>query len=247
MWRFEIHDVLTSTLDYCRQRASLNEESGLVVIAHEQSAGRGTRGRKWSGSRDNLALTFLLYGDEEGRFLSSLPFMTALALYDSCMACLASVAREMDVGISPFQLKWPNDLLLNGGKLSGILIESGHNERGQWISVGTGVNLASAPQIEGRRTSFLGEVCHPPHPVIFARILTKMMTKWLTHWQKEGNDVIYKAWLKRAHPVGTRLSIASAHNVMSGLFDGIDSYGRLLLRQDDGMVVSVATGDVFCL
>lgn len=246
-WRFEIHDVLASTLDYCRQKILQNEEAGFVVIAHEQRAGRGTRGRKWSGGRGNLALNFLLYDDEKKNLLSVLPFMTALALYDACLSYVPAVYKKEHENPALFQLKWPNDLLLNGGKMAGILIESGHNDKGKWLSVGVGVNLCSAPEIAERKTAFFAELGPAPHLVLFAKMLMNMMREWLIHWQEEGNDAIYKAWLKRAHPVGTKLRIVNTPDVMNGSFSGIDSYGRLLLRLDRGDIVSVATGDIFCV
>ncbi|UMM63380.1 biotin--[acetyl-CoA-carboxylase] ligase [Aristophania vespae] len=242
-WRFEIYDALTSTLDFCRKRASLNEKAGLVVIAHEQSAARGTRGRKWSSDRGNLALTFLLYEDEEGKLLSVLPFIAALALYDACIES-APISHKI---ASQFQLKWPNDLLLNGRKLSGILIESGYNERGRWVNVGIGVNLVSAPQLSDRATASFSEIVPPPYNVTFAKLIIKSVTKWLKRWQDEGNDVIYRSWLSYAHPVGSRIRVSRSNDILSGFFNGIDSHGRLLLQQEDGYIIPVATGDVFCL
>jgi BirA family biotin operon repressor/biotin-[acetyl-CoA-carboxylase] ligase len=135
-------------------------------------------------------------------------------------------------------LKWPNDLMLRGKKVAGILLE----RSGDRIAVGIGINLASAPVVPGREAaSFGGEIA----PEAFAPLLAGSFARLLDLWRKNEPASLAQAWLARAHPLGTALSVHSASDeIVSGRFEGIEPDGALILRREDGDIDIVRAGDV---
>ena len=135
-------------------------------------------------------------------------------------------------------LKWPNDVLLLGKKLAGILLE----RSGDRVVVGFGVNLASAPDLPDRQSASLaGDVS----PEAFAPLLAASFTRLLDLWRRSEPGLLAQAWLARAHPIGTRLTVHSSSNEnVSGRFDGLEADGALRLRLDGGALEIVRAGDV---
>ena len=157
----------------------------------------------------------------------------------SLVAGLA-LAEAVDIAApgSPLMLKWPNDLLLDGGKLAGILLE----RSGDRVVVGIGVNLASAPAVEGRRIADLGGCIMPQ---AFAPLLAASMGRVLAAWRSSQPEAFARAWLARAHPPGTELWVhADDAQPLTGRFDGIDPDGTLRLRLADGSVRAIHAADV---
>lgn len=135
-------------------------------------------------------------------------------------------------------LKWPNDLLLDGGKLAGILLE----RSGERVAVGFGVNLAEAPRIEGRPTASLGGAIRPQ---AFAPLLAGSFTRGLERWRSEPLEAVADRWLAEAHPLGTRLKVHGDSGAsVSGRFEGLGADGSLLLRTDEGAIETIRAGDV---
>ena len=138
----------------------------------------------------------------------------------------------------PLQLKWPNDLMLAGKKLAGILLE----RSGQRVAIGFGVNLAAPPVLPDRRGGSLGGIVLPE---AFAPLLAGSFARLLDLWRQSPPAMLAHAWLARAHPVGTPLTVHSGHNeTESGTFDGIDPDGALRLRREDGSLDVIRAGDV---
>ncbi len=135
-------------------------------------------------------------------------------------------------------LKWPNDVMLLGKKLAGILLE----RSGDRVAVGFGVNLASAPKLSDRKGAALGRQVAPQ---AFAPLLAGSFARLLGLWRESAPRLLAQAWLARAHPIGTQLTVhSSAEETLSGRFDGIEPDGALRLRHDDGTLVIVRAGDV---
>ncbi|MCQ9154619.1 biotin--[acetyl-CoA-carboxylase] ligase [Acidomonas methanolica] len=235
-WRLELHDTLESTSDFCRARAEQGEEDGLAVLARRQTKGRGTRGRNWDDPGGNLALSFLLRPDPLLPLLTALPFLVAVAAFDAISPALRD-ARALSI-------KWPNDLLLNGAKTAGILIESGGGAQ-PWIVVGLGVNIRRAPEIPGRRTTCLAEGSDtPPDVVTLAQDVLAEVARLRAVFEAGGFDPVRALWLERAHPLGTPLAVKGLDHYHEGLFNGLDGDGRLLLRTAGGKDLRLMTGDV---
>lgn len=159
---------------------------------------------------------------------------------------LTAVALEEAVrtfGVEP-TLKWPNDLLVGGAKLSGILLE----RAGDAIAVGIGVNLSAAPEGLDRAATSLAAHGVTIAPDIFAEVLAESFGRWLERWRGEGMWPVRERWLARAHPEGTALTARLADGTsVDGLFSGLDSSGALMLRLADGTSRAIHAGDVFLL
>lgn len=140
-------------------------------------------------------------------------------------------------------LKWPNDLLIHGAKLSGILLERVDDA----VIVGFGVNLAHHPADTERPATSLAAHAPAPDPHVFAETLAEIFARWLSRW-RDGIGPVRDRWLQRAHPIGTALTARLADGTsVDGLFNGLDSDGALILRLADGRARVIHAADVFLL
>ena len=216
-----------STNDWIRaHRATLTD--GQWVRADRQTAGRGRLGRPWSTATGNLAASLWALPRAGEGAPAELSFIAALALHDACCAHVLP---------GRLALKWPNDLLLDGAKLSGILLE----REGPGVIIGIGVNLAHAPEIPGRTTIALPAPA--PAPADFLAHLATAFEARRSQWQNEGFAAIRADWLARAHPVGAPLKLTSGER-FQGRFAGLGTDGALHLELADGTLHVVHAGDV---
>ena len=206
---------------------------GVWLRAERQNAGKGRQGRAWDSPAGNLYISTLI------RLRPSDPPAATLAL-------VAAVALEETVrtfGVSA-TLKWPNDLLVDGAKLSGILLERVEDA----VILGIGVNLAHHPENLDRAATSLAAHGPAPDPALFAETLAESFERWVARWRGEGLASVRDRWLARAHPAGTALTARVADgSALDGLFDGLTSEGALILRLADGTRRVIHAGDVFLL
>ncbi|CUJ87052.1 Bifunctional protein BirA [Ruegeria denitrificans] len=231
--------------------STLNEAARLAptapgpvwIMAHHQTAARGRRGRVWANPKGNLAATLLMrpQGNPEQAALRS--FVAALALFDACVA----VTGRAD-GLS---LKWPNDVLLNGGKLAGILLESTGKGGGvSHLAIGIGVNLSEAPpayaveQSAVRPVSLLSETGAAVLPEDFLTELAAAYARYETQFVTYGFEPIRTAWLSRAARLGEVITARTSTSETVGTFETVDSNGNLVLKTAKGRV-SIPAADVF--
>ena len=209
---------------------------GRWLVARRQTAGRGRQGREWFDGAGNFMGSTAVLLAEGGPPPASLSFVAALAVRDAAVAVLGEDA--------PLGLKWPNDVLLDGGKLSGILLEMvrGH------IVVGIGVNLARAPQIEGRKTAAMADVTGTPPPLEdFAASLAAAFDRRLEAWRTYGLGATLHAFLARSiHAQGSSMTVHDTDgSILSGTFAGLEeSDGALRLRLADGSERVIRAGDI---
>jgi len=209
-------------------------DSGAVeggwLVALEQEAGKGRQGRTWISAKGNFSgstIVTLRAGDPPAATLS--------------LAAGLALAEAIDVAIpaQPLMLKWPNDLMLLGRKVAGILLE----RSGDRVVIGFGVNLASAPALDDRRAASLDSAITPQ---AFAPLLAASFARLLDLWRSCDSAALARAWQERAHPVGTRLTVhVSQDEVVGGGFAGLDPDGALRLRLDDGSIQVIRAADVF--
>ena len=222
-----------STNDWLRTHAATLAD-GQWVSADRQTKGRGRMARAWEAPEGNLAASLWAVPREGEGAAAELSFVAALALHDVC-ATHVKPGRLM--------LKWPNDLLLDGAKLSGILLE----REGNGVIVGIGVNLAAAPEVAGRKTIALADVAPAPKPAAFLEALAAAFEARRIAWAREGFAAIREAWLARAHPVGAPLKLTSpgkGGDALEGRFAGLGADGALHLELAPGQVHVVHAGDV---
>lgn len=192
-------------------------------------------GRVWESPRGNLYASALVDLQPDDPDAATLALVAAVALYDAIAIWAPAI-----------QLKWPNDVLLgNGAKLSGILLE----RKGDAVVVGFGVNLAHHPHELDRLVSSIAALgVVPPTPAKFLDALADTFARWLARWRTDGMGVISAAWLTRAHPVGTALTVNLPDcERLEGLFDGLSDECALRLRLADGAVRVIHAGDVFLI
>lgn len=226
-----ILDQTDSTMaEAARRRDSLAAPTW--ILARHQTAAHGRRGRPWSMPPGNFAATLALQpkGDPAQAALRS--FMAAVALYR---------ALAMLVAPQALSLKWPNDVLLNGGKVAGILLESaGKGGTVDHLSIGIGVNLAAAPnaaQVEPRAVppvSIVGAGGNPTSPEDFLFWLASHFADLEHQFQQFGFDPIRHLWLKHAARLGEVITARLPSEQITGTFHTIDAAGHLILNTAKG-------------
>lgn len=209
---------------------------GLWLRAEQQTGGRGRQGRAWVSPPGNLYASTLVRLRPSDPEAASLALVAAVAVEDVVRVYLGTAAIAV--------LKWPNDLLVNGAKLSGILLE----RAGDAVVVGIGVNLAHHPESLERATTSLAAHGATVDPARFLETLADTFTRWLGVWRGQGLGPVRARWLDRAHPVGTALTARLPDDsTVEGLFDGLDSSGALVLRLADGSRRVIHAADIFLL
>jgi BirA family transcriptional regulator, biotin operon repressor / biotin---[acetyl-CoA-carboxylase] ligase len=223
---------IDSTNEEAKRLAASGEAGPLWIVAREQTEGRGRRGRAWVSQTGNLFATLFTKAALPGA--AQLSFVAALAAAEA----LEAYAPAQDI-----RLKWPNDVLLNGRKTSGILLESCGNDR---VAIGIGINLASHPQnTEFPATCVVAEIGFAPEPEDLLPRLARRMAAWYEMWHRDGFAPVRAAWSSRAQGVGLSIRVRLAEREMEGLFEDIDDEGALLLKGPSGARTRITAGDVF--
>jgi len=212
-------------------------------LAGEQTAGRGRRARAWASPRGNFHGTLLLYPTEPAATVALRSFAAALALRDAFVA-LTDLPGA-------FALKWPNDVLLNGGKVAGILLESAGAGQGvAQLAIGIGVNLIAAPdasQVEPGAlppVSLLAETGLRVTPEAFLNALAPAYAAWEQTFTQQGFAPLRRAWLDHAARLGEPIRARTGTETREGIFEAIDETGALILRQSHGSV-AIPAAEVF--
>jgi len=217
-------DRIGSTNDEAMRLASLGADPGLVIVADEQMSGRGRLGRAWSSPPGNLYMSVLLPLDRDVPELAQLSFVAALALYDA--------TRDFLPATTPLMLKWPNDVLLAGGKLAGILLETFCRPGGsvEAVILGIGVNLRHGPADTPYPVACLSD--HGPlvAPDVFLPVLLQRLSHWRACWRRDGFAGLASAWQARAHPLGYPLRAKVGNRLLEGRFAGLAEDGALMLE-----------------
>jgi BirA family transcriptional regulator, biotin operon repressor / biotin---[acetyl-CoA-carboxylase] ligase len=232
-------DRVDSTNAEALRRASAGEPGPLWIVAWEQSAGRGRRGRAWVSLPGNLHATLMLTDPAPPASAPELGFVAGLALHDATAAAAPSLAAGL-------ALKWPNDLLCAGRKIAGILIEGEGDPVA--VAVGIGVNCRHHPDAsEFPATDFAAEGASVDASALFNELAAAMDGR-LEQWNRgRGFAEIRVAWLERAAGVGEEVRVRLSGREMTGRFETIDELGRLMLRTGSGEVEAIAAGEVFPL
>lgn len=213
------------------------------ILGGEQTAGRGRRARAWASPRGNFHGTLLLHPAEPAAVVALRSFAAALALREAFVALTGLPAS--------FALKWPNDVLLNGGKVAGILLESSGAGQGvQALAIGIGVNLIAAPdasQVEAGAVppvSLLGETGLRVTPEAFLDVLAPAYAQWEQVFVTEGFAPLRREWLAHAARLGDTIRARTGTETREGVFETIDDSGALILRQSHGPV-AIPAAEVF--
>jgi BirA family transcriptional regulator, biotin operon repressor / biotin---[acetyl-CoA-carboxylase] ligase len=221
------YDRIGSTNDEARRLAREGAPEGTIICAREQTAGRGRRGRVWASPPGNLYASLIVRPDCPAGKAAQLGFAAGLAVGDAVRAKLPAI-----VGLS---YKWPNDVLVCGRKLAGILLESetkvGPEADEAFVIVGIGVNLVSSPrEVDFPATSVVEEGLDPPPPSALVDEIMKHFQGWLQRWRIAGFAPVRTAWLAHAASIGELIRLRLEATTLHGRFVDIDHEGALLLE-----------------
>jgi BirA family biotin operon repressor/biotin-[acetyl-CoA-carboxylase] ligase len=238
-YRLVAHESVTSTMAEARALAEQGAEDGTLVWAREQTGGKGRQGRGWESPPGNLYLTLVLRPECAPGEAAQLGFAAAVALGDA----IGSVCPPLDV-----TYKWPNDVLLNGRKVAGLLLESKSAADGglEWLLLGLGANVERFPEDTAYPATSLrfegtpGEVT----AVDLLEAFGRHFLNWASRWLDEGFSPVRGAWLKHAANKGAEIQVRLPNETLTGTFVDVDPDGRLLLDTGQG-TRTIAAGDVF--
>jgi BirA family biotin operon repressor/biotin-[acetyl-CoA-carboxylase] ligase len=233
------YDTIDSTNEEAKCLARAGAEEGTLVWALEQTAGRGRRGHAWASPRGNLYASLILRPGCPASRAAQLGFVAALAVGDT----LGSTCKRLE-GVSH---KWPNDVLVHGHKIAGILLESelGEGEIPEFVVLGVGINLISSPQdTEFPATSIAEQGLGPISPADALEEFARNFHAWVRRWREDGFAPIRTAWLANAMPLGEPIRVRLDAAVLRGRFLDIDEHGALVLEVA-GEIRRISAGEVF--
>lgn len=245
--RLAYFDRLGSTNAEAMERARAGEAGPIWFVTTEQTAGRGRRHRPWVAPRGNLASSILEVLDVTPGVAATLGFAAGLALESALQALTAQAVAVRGAPLEiDYRLKWPNDVLANGRKLGGILLEAENVADGRLaVVVGIGTNVVAHPtDTPYPATSLKALGLDVTAEDVFAA-LSESWTDLRALWDRgRGFGEIRRLWLSRAKGLGEPVSIRSGTTVIEGLFDSIDDTGCLIVRTREGRQIPIAAGDV---
>jgi BirA family biotin operon repressor/biotin-[acetyl-CoA-carboxylase] ligase len=233
---FRIEQVaeIDSTNEACRRRALAGEAGGLVIRADRQSAGRGRRGRSWVSPPGNLYASILLRTQR--------PAPEAVALGFAAVAAMGDVAEALLPPQAQVRHKWPNDLLIDGRKASGILLEA----QPGFVVLGIGVNVANHPaDTPYPATDLAAEGAGPISPQALLERLLTAFAPLHDSWERAGFAALLRAWRRRAAGLGETIAVRLERETLTGTFLDLEPDGALRLGLSDGTERRIAAGDVY--
>lgn len=232
----EVVEETASTNADLLQRLANGETiaEGYWLQAERQNGGRGRLGRKWESPKGNLFCSTQVALRADDPPAHTLSFVAGLAVADTL--------RRSLFANTPIMLKWPNDALVRGCKIAGILLERSKES----VVVGIGVNVCHAPEVQGRETTSIlyenGK--HGGNPGLVLSILADEFAHRLSRWREEPLAQTLDAWTSAAHPIGSQLTVGSGDDAVTGAFAGLGEDGALLLRLANGAIRTIHAGDV---
>ena len=231
-------EEVTSTQNVAGELAQQGVEEGTVVIAERQTEGRGRKGRGWaSPANEGIYLSIILRPNLRPIQVLQIPLIAGVAI---------SRAIKRLTTLQP-RIKWPNDIIIGGKKVGGILIETDRNREGERCAVvGFGLNLTHAPDdtvysATSLRSAGSGDIA----ATALLSPLCRGFDGWYRRWAAEGFGPVREAWLDRAAGIGTEIEARLPAETLSGVFRGIDQTGALVLARDDGVERLIPAADVF--
>ncbi len=229
------YDTLPSTADMAKQDM-FQDVDAYIIVADTQLSGRGRLGNGWQGDTGNVFFNMVTQLDIPMQQWSQLSLVIALALSDVISNVLDTAAKV--------QIKWPNDILVNGAKIAGVLLETIHTHTPKpKLSMGIGVNIVSSPPIDGYPTCYIRQFGGTISATDTIPMIVNRYTHWLQAWHKNGMASIVSLWLARAWGMGNTIRVRTPQKHIHGVFVGLSPSGELLLQTTSGNI-TVNAGEV---
>ena len=229
------HDTLDSTNNEAMRLIEEGKGEGAVVVANCQTAGRGRRGKVWKSPRGNLYLSIIFpaLGVKSG---GQVAYVSAVSVRDAISSLLPKTAK--------ISFKWPNDLLIEGKKIGGILIE----KKDDCYVIGIGLNVKNAPNLDEGKSISLQMVGVSINCDLLVQKIVKKFRIWDRVWKKQGFTIIRNVWVENAIGLGSRIVITAANGIEErGVFIDVDETGALHFIKDNGEKKKIFAGEVFSL
>ena len=240
-YRLAAHASLPSTNAEALRLARQGERGPLWIVAERQTAGRGRRGNAWISPAGNLYATLLLTDPAPAERAPELSFVAALATHDA-------IAEQAPGLAASLALKWPNDVLCNGAKLAGILIEGERVADALAVAIGIGVNCRHHPGGTPYPATDLNAAGANVAAAGLLGSLSATMPRRLAQWRRGAGFADIRAeWVERAAGIGGDMLVRLPGSEIAGRGEGLDPHGRLQLRLADGSLQAIAAGEVFPL
>lgn len=232
-------DTIGSTNDEAFRLAKTRNESQFFVTAKRQTDGRGRRGRTWVSQAGNLYTSLYIKSPAEAERCAELSFVAAVALFETIQDCAGDIE-----GVCTF--KWPNDILWNGAKIAGLLLEANEKSGEIDIVIGMGVNCTHHPEnTPYPATDFKSEGLDIPSEKLFEALMPRLM-KTIQLWNRgQGFSAVRAMWLKHASGIGQTITVRLESEEISGVFREINERGQLVLDMSDKSERIITAGDVF--
>lgn len=229
-WHVHHFDELSSTQDVARDKARSGAVEGTVIVAKHQTAGRGRNGNKWETLTGNLVTSFILRPTIELAQAAQYSFLIAISLNRALNEFLEEPHSILN--------KWPNDILVDGKKIAGILLEV----EGEALIIGIGVNIASAPVDR----VFLHQVARERvSSEDFLQVMLANIHAVLEEYERDGFDGMREEWLEHAANLHQTILAQLPNETFSGVFEGLDVDGALRLRLANGEIKVIHSGEIF--
>lgn len=235
-WRIENFQKVETTQSHAQEAAAAGKPEGVVIQAMQQEGGKGRHGNHWDSPIGNLYMSVLLRPDCEIEQAGQLSFVVAVALSDA-------LDNYIDLEKHTKTLKWPNDILVNKLKISGILLESNMKDNKlDSIILGMGLNIFTKPEL----SICLNDVAKEPVYINAVRdtVLDKL-SYYYSLWQEKGFAPILEAWLKQAHGMGEPITARLPKETYKGIFKGVTPDGGLILEQENGEENIIHAAEVY--
>ena len=246
-YRLNGFDEIGSTSTEAARAAETGDVGEVWFAALKQTAGRGRRGRAWETPSGNLAASLMIVPDCDPAIAATLGFVAGVALNRALAATLpAGIVKQGVDGANRVALKWPNDVLADGAKLAGMLLEAQKRPDGGFaVVIGIGVNIVSAPSglpYPATSLSALGS------DITAETIFAALAEEWVVAYElwDHGNNVadILRLWRASAAGIGAEVAVKQDGGVVRGVFESIDDTGRLIVRSNDNSRIAITAGDV---
>lgn len=236
-WDITVSNTLPSTQDVAKVKAAEGAPEGTVIQAMVQSAGRGRQGNEWLSPMGNLYMSLILRPMCTPDLAGQISFVTALAL--------SAAMTPYVTGDHKKTLKWPNDILIDGKKCAGILLESNLSPDGlvESLAIGIGVNIHAAPDDRIGLQQVAGDHRLAVHR--FRDEVLVSLARYYHGWKVAGFDAVRREWLAQAHGLNHKISARLPDRTVKGLFRDIDADGALMMEEEPGKIIAIRAGEVY--